>query len=65
MPEGMSSRKYKKENGKITWDNNCELCFACFNWCPKKAIHIKDEINSSERSHNSNIKSVDIIKGNE
>lgn len=26
------------EDGKPTWLNRCEMCFACHEWCPKKAI---------------------------
>ncbi len=26
------------ENGKPTWLHHCETCFACYSWCPKKAI---------------------------
>ncbi|OHD10260.1 MAG: hypothetical protein A2086_00670 [Spirochaetes bacterium GWD1_27_9] len=26
-------------NNKPVWQNHCENCLACFNWCPKEAIH--------------------------
>lgn len=27
------------ENGTPNWKHNCEMCFACDEWCPQKAIH--------------------------
>ena len=26
-------------DGKPVWQNRCENCLACYNWCPQKAIH--------------------------
>lgn len=26
-------------NNKPVWKNHCETCIACFNWCPRFAIH--------------------------
>ena len=54
----------RTENGKIIWGNECELCFACLNWCPKKAISIQGETVPLVRSHHPKIKVSDIIKGN-
>jgi ferredoxin len=25
-------------DGKVTWQDQCESCFACLNWCPRQAI---------------------------
>ena len=29
----------KLDNGVPNWKHNCEMCFACDEWCPQKAIH--------------------------
>jgi len=28
-------------NNRPVWQHHCETCYACYNWCPKKAIHGK------------------------
>ena len=30
------------ENGRPTWHQDCELCYACMAWCPKGAILYRD-----------------------
>lgn len=32
------------EKGSLTWGDDCELCFACSQWCSHKAIRFKDGI---------------------
>jgi MinD superfamily P-loop ATPase len=27
--------------GRPTWSHQCEQCLACIQWCPRKAIHIR------------------------
>lgn len=29
----------KLEDERPVWMNNCEMCFACHEWCPQKAVH--------------------------
>ena len=47
-------------NGKPHWNPNCEFCQACIQWCPKEAIHIKDE-DPKRRYHNPEINIKDMI----
>ncbi|OPX60073.1 MAG: Coenzyme F420 hydrogenase subunit gamma [Methanobacterium sp. PtaB.Bin024] len=45
---------------KPEWQHHCEQCFACFNWCPRSAIHgawISDEI----RYHHPDIRVKDML----
>lgn len=45
-------------DGKPKWNNNCELCNACIQWCPRQAIHYQNE---SCRYHNPEIKASDLF----
>ena len=52
----------KITNGKPTWCNHCELCLACYNWCPQNAIW-HDIIKSENfQYHHPEIKLSDFIK---
>lgn len=33
----------KVSGGKPVWNHNCSICYACIQWCPQQAIHIKNE----------------------
>lgn len=33
----------KISGGKPAWNHNCGVCYACIQWCPQQAIHIKNE----------------------
>lgn len=43
------------ENNGIKWNNDCELCFGCYNWCPQKSIHHQNEENSYKFVHHDDI----------
>lgn len=30
----------RMEDGRPAWGENCALCFACVNWCPRKAVSL-------------------------
>jgi ferredoxin len=30
----------RMEDGRPAWGGNCALCFACVNWCPRKAVSL-------------------------
>jgi len=51
----------KMENGKPFWMHNCEMCFACDEWCPQKAIHHWGKLEGKDYHHPS-IKVTDIIE---
>jgi ferredoxin len=39
------------ENGTPIWKHNCEMCFACDEWCPHKAIHHWGKIEGKNYHH--------------
>lgn len=44
-------------NGKPKWKlENCQICFACLQWCPSKAIEYKKKTMDIERYHHPEIK---------
>lgn len=52
------------KNKKPEWhkNNKCEVCLACFDWCPQssiKNVHTKDDV---KRYHNPHVSNIDIIK---
>ncbi|QZY53873.1 EFR1 family ferrodoxin [Crassaminicella profunda] len=56
----------KMKENKPVWLNNCELCFACFEWCPMEAIQYKGTPKDLKRSHNDEVTYEEIIaKGSE
>ncbi|KNY25365.1 EFR1 family ferrodoxin [Pseudobacteroides cellulosolvens] len=36
-------------NGKPAWQNNCQACLACINYCPKRSIEYKNSTKGKER----------------
>lgn len=48
-----------------TWQHDCDLCFACYQWCPKKAISFKGYKASDCRGHNTEINLKDILAAND
>ncbi len=53
----------KLNDGKPEWMGNCQQCFACFQWCPEKAIQYGDKTVDIDRYHNPKIKVKEIIAG--
>lgn len=49
------------ENGKPNWQHHCEQCFACFHWCPEKAIQHGSKTKKRERYHHPEVKLKDLI----
>ncbi len=45
---------------KPVWQHHCETCFACFQWCPKAAIH-GDIVEYEKRYHHPRVKLKDMI----
>lgn len=43
------------EDGKPTWNHQCELCAACIQSCPQKAINYKDVTQDRARYINKNV----------
>jgi ferredoxin/flavodoxin len=37
--------------GTPTWQGDCEMCFACYLWCPERAILYQGEAPSEPRQH--------------
>ena len=51
------------QNGKPIFNSNCTHCLACFHWCPKEAIYMKNfTIKNRRKYHNPNIKLNEIIR---
>lgn len=48
-------------NGKPTWGNKCELCMACIQWCPQKAIEYGDITQKRKRYHHSEVNLSEMI----
>lgn len=62
---GTCARVCPRENvklvdGKPTWHHDCESCFACFLWCPEKAIAFKG-FPPNEPTHHPDIIVVDML----
>lgn len=49
------------ENDRPKWGNNCELCLACLNWCPVKAIEFGRVSRNGRRYHHPDINIYDLI----
>ncbi len=50
------------ENGKPHWNNNCQFCLACINYCPRKAIQYKKGTANRGRYHNPDVPLNEYIK---
>ncbi|MDT8390228.1 MAG: EFR1 family ferrodoxin [Lentisphaeria bacterium] len=46
--------------GKPVWKGKCEQCFACFHWCPNRAILYGERSAKQDRYHHPAVKSLDI-----
>lgn len=49
------------KGGRPVWNHNCELCFACIQWCPQEAIQYQNGTQGTTRSHHPDIKLKDMI----
>jgi flavodoxin/Pyruvate/2-oxoacid:ferredoxin oxidoreductase delta subunit len=49
-------------NDKPSWADNCLICFACLQWCPKEAIQLGTVTVKQKRYHHPEVKITDIIK---
>ncbi len=47
-------------NNKPIWQHNCENCFACYVWCPQKAIN-GEIVSYNERYHHPDVKISDMV----
>lgn len=48
-------------NGQPVWNNQCEQCYACLQWCPVEAINSRDKTKGVPRYHHPEVKVADII----
>ena len=48
-------------NGKPSWKNRCEQCFACLQWCPEEAIQYGKNTSKKKRYHHPEIKLADML----
>lgn len=54
----------KLVKSKPIWQHNCETCLACFNWCPKQAIHggiVSLNGNKNYHYHHPDVKLTDML----
>lgn len=50
------------DGGKPLWNHRCEQCFACLQWCPRKAIQYGKKTPGYERYHHPEVVLKDVIK---
>jgi MinD superfamily P-loop ATPase len=48
-------------DSKPVWQHHCEMCFACDEWCPQRAIHHWGKT-EGKNYHHPNIKISDMFK---
>ena len=48
--------------GKPVWNNRCEQCFACLQWCPQEAIQYGKKTPKYERYHHPEVLLKDMLK---
>lgn len=48
------------ENGHPVWNNNCEQCMACIQWCNKKSINLLEKTQTRKRYVNKEVTAIDI-----
>jgi ferredoxin/flavodoxin len=48
-------------DNRPVWQHHCETCYACFQWCPKNAIH-GSIVEYEKRDHHPQVKVVDMLK---
>jgi ferredoxin/flavodoxin len=51
-------------NDKPAWQNHCEKCLACIQWCPQEAIQFKNVTAKRKRYRNPAVKLTDVLKWN-
>lgn len=51
----------KLVDNRPIWQHHCENCFACFSWCPNRAIY-GEIVSYAEHYHHPNIKISDMVK---
>lgn len=52
-------------DGKPQWNDKCEQCLACINWCPQKAIEFGNVTQKINRYHNPNISAKELYYNKE
>ena len=52
------------ENGKPVFENGCQQCMACIQWCPNKAIDYKHKAEKRTRYHHQAITLKELIEAN-
>jgi len=62
---GTCSRICPRENvrlvdGAPTWHNDCELCYACYLWCPQKAISYRGGT-PTDPTHHPDVRLADML----
>jgi Pyruvate/2-oxoacid:ferredoxin oxidoreductase delta subunit len=50
------------QEGKPTWNQRCEQCFACLQWCSQQAIQYGKKTPRYERYHHPEVKLNDVLK---
>jgi ferredoxin/flavodoxin len=48
-------------DNRPVWQHHCETCYACFQWCPRNAIH-GSIVEYEKRAHHPQVKVVDMLK---
>jgi NAD-dependent dihydropyrimidine dehydrogenase PreA subunit/flavodoxin len=56
-------KNIKISNGKPSWNNNCEQCMACIQYCPNEAIEYGKKTIGRKRYRNPNISLKEMING--
>lgn len=49
-------------DNRPVWQNRCEFCLACINWCPTQAIQSGNSTQSRNRYHHSAIKIAELMR---
>jgi ferredoxin len=49
--------------GRPVWGDSCEQCFACFHWCPVKAVQFGKKSSSQPRYHHPGVSLADMTGG--
>ncbi|MBN1474084.1 MAG: EFR1 family ferrodoxin [Syntrophaceae bacterium] len=49
------------KDGKPAWQNRCEQCFACLQWCPEEAIQHSKNTKKKKRYHHPDISINDML----
>lgn len=49
------------EDKRMTWNRDCEMCYGCFQWCPREAIHLRSGMDKKAGYHHPEIILNDVI----